>query len=779
MNSNITNPTTETPNSAAPLDERQVAQALAASELRYRRLFESAKDGILILDAETGMVVDVNPFLVSLLGFSHEEFLGKAIWQLGVFKDVVANEEKFAELKEKEYVRYESLPLEARDGRRIEVEFVSNVYLVSGAKVIQCNVRDITERKRAETHLKLLETCLARLNDMVVITEAAPLSEPGPRMVFVNDAFLRCTGYTRGEVIGQSPRILQGPNTSRSELDRIHAALDAGIPVRAELINYRKSGEEYWIELDIVPVLDPAGLATHFVAVERDITDRRRVEARFRRLVDSNAQGVMFWNTAGAISGANDAFLQLVGYTREDMEAGRMNWLAMTPPEYADLDRRALEEITAKGIFSPFEKEYFRKDGSRVPLLVGAAAFEDAPTEGVCFALDLTERKKLEQQFFRAQRMESIGTLAGGIAHDLNNVLSPIMMSLEVLKMKFTEASSQELLAILQTSAQRGSDLVKQVLSFARGVEGQRIEVQVQHLIQEIEKIANETFLKHIRVLTVFPRDLWIVLGDPTQLHQVLMNLCVNARDAMPEGGTLTISAENLTLDAHYAGMSINPEARPGPYVFLQVRDTGTGMPGDVIDKIFDPFFTTKGVGNGTGLGLSTTLGIVKSHGGFIRVYSEMGKGTTFKIYLPAQPVGSAEAAAKTAGSLPRGHDELILVVDDEDAVCQITRQTLETFGYRAILAANGVEALVVYAAHRAEIAVVLTDMMMPLMDGPATIRALLQMNPDACVIAASGLAASDHVAQATSLGVKHFLPKPYTAETLLKVLREVLPLRL
>jgi len=207
MNSNITSPTTESPDRAALLDERQTAQALAASELRYRRLFESAKDGILILDAETGMVVDVNPFLVSLLGFSHEEFLGKAIWQLGVFKDLLANEEKFAELREKEYVRYESLPLETRDGRRIEVEFVSNVYLVNGAKVIQCNVRDITERKRAETHLKLLEPCLARLNDMVVITEAAPLSEPGPRIIFVNDAFLQCTGYMREEVIGRSPRI--------------------------------------------------------------------------------------------------------------------------------------------------------------------------------------------------------------------------------------------------------------------------------------------------------------------------------------------------------------------------------------------------------------------------------------------------------------------------------------------------------------------------------------------------------------------------------------------
>ena len=225
--------------------------------------------------------------------------------------------------------------------------------------------------------------------------------------------------------------------------------------------------------------------------------------------------------------------------------------------------------------------------------------------------------------------------------------------------------------------------------------------------------------------------------------------------------------------------MTINAEARAGPYVFLQVRDTGTGIPVTVIDKIFDPFFTTKQVGKGTGLGLSTALGIVKGHGGFIRVYSEPGKGTTFKIYLPAHTGASDEGAVEAAGSLPRGHDELILIVDDENAVCQITKQTLEAFGYRAILAANGVEAVVAYAARRSEIAVVLTDMMMPLMDGPATIRALRQMNPDVCVIAASVLADHDHVGQATSLGVTHFLPKPYTAETPLKALREVLPLRL
>jgi PAS domain S-box-containing protein len=509
------------------------------------------------------------------------------------------------------------------------------------------------------------------------------------------------------------------------------------------------------------------------VAVVRDITERKRLEARFRRLVDSNAQGVFFWNTKGEIIGANDAFLQLVRYTREDLEAGRLNWAKMTPPEFEHLDRQASNELTSKGVCASYEKEFMLKDGSRVPILLGAAMFQDNSDEGVCFVLDLTERKKLEQQFLRAQRMESIGTLAGGIAHDLNNVLAPITMSIDLLKMRFTDKSSQELLATLGSSAQRGAEMVRQVLSFARGVEGRKMEVQVKHLLKDIEKIANDTFPKNIQVRSIIPNDLWTILGDPTQLHQVLLNLCVNARDAMPNGGTLTIAAENVHLDEHYAAMS--PEAHPGAYSVLQITDTGTGMPPAIIEKIFDPFFTTKEIGKGTGLGLSTSLAIVKSHGGFIRVYSEPGKGTTFKAYFPGQTEFSAETEAEIAAELPRGNGELILIVDDEANVRQITRQTLEAFGYRVVTASDGAEAVAIVARPDMEISVVLTDMMMPVMDGPATIQVLLRLKPNLPIIAASGLSADGRVTQAASLGVKHFLSKPYSADALLQVLREIL----
>jgi CheY-like chemotaxis protein len=264
-----------------------------------------------------------------------------------------------------------------------------------------------------------------------------------------------------------------------------------------------------------------------------------------------------------------------------------------------------------------------------------------------------------------------------------------------------------------------------------------------------------------------------VIVGDPTQLHQVLVNLCLNARDAMPNGGTLSLHAENVELDAQYAGL--NPEASPGPHIFLQVEDNGVGMAPEILEKIFDPFFTTKEVGKGTGLGLSTSAAIVKSHGGFIHAYSEPGKGSKFKIYLPAKIGPPSETTAVQMAELPRGNGELILVIDDEASARQITSQTLEAFGYRVVVASDGADALAIYANQRNEIAVVLTDMMMPVMDGAATIRVLRRMNPELPIIAASGLSANGYVARATSLGVKHFLPKPFTAEALLKVLREIL----
>jgi CheY-like chemotaxis protein len=346
-------------------------------------------------------------------------------------------------------------------------------------------------------------------------------------------------------------------------------------------------------------------------------------------------------------------------------------------------------------------------------------------------------------------------------------------MSIQILKMT-ADPESEKILDTLEISAKRGADIVRQVLSFARGLDGQRIEVQPKHLLEEIESIIKNTFPKNIRLQFFNPGDTWTILGDPTQIHQILMNLCVNARDAMPNGGALTVGITNCVLDEHYSAMNLH--AKAGRYVQISVADSGTGMPKGVIDKIFEPFFTTKGIDKGTGLGLSTVMAIVKSHHGVINVYSEPGRGTSFKVYLPATEL-SAEAQQNYEKdiALPRGKGETILVVDDEASILAITEQTLRAFGYEVLTATDGAEAVAIYAANKKEIAVVLTDMTMPIMDGPATIRALFRLNPRVKIIAASGLTANGGVDKTSEMGVSEFLAKPYTADTLLNTLKRII----
>jgi CheY-like chemotaxis protein len=328
------------------------------------------------------------------------------------------------------------------------------------------------------------------------------------------------------------------------------------------------------------------------------------------------------------------------------------------------------------------------------------------------------------------------------------------------------------LIGIIERSAQRGASLIKQVQSFARGVEGEKKDLQATYLISEIRQIAKETFPRNIGVKADIPNDLWTTCGDATQLHQVLMNLCVNARDAMPNGGILGICAENIIVDESFA--KINVDARVGPYVTIAVSDTGTGIHPKIMDRIFEPFFTTKAPGKGTGLGLSTALAIVKSHGGFINVYSEVGNGSTFKVYLPAITTAVTQKEQARSLKLPAGHGEYILVVDDEAQIREITRVSLEKNGYRVLTASDGAEAIPLYSQNRDKIKIVLMDMMMPIMDGPASISELLEIDPQVRIIAVSGLTESDKYASITGK-VYAFLSKPYTTERLLKTIHEVL----
>ena len=391
------------------------------------------------------------------------------------------------------------------------------------------------------------------------------------------------------------------------------------------------------------------------------------------------------------------------------------------------------------------------------------------PLRMIGIHMDITEKKQLEAQFLRAQRLESLGTLASGIAHDLNNVLTPILVVVQLLPLKLPNLneSTRQILKTLETSAHRGADLVKQILSFARGVEGKRISLQISHLLVEIESIIQQTLPKSIAIQTQVPDDLWTVLGDVTQLHQVIMNLCVNARDAMPQGGQLQITAENHCLSEQDARKHL--DANAGAYVVITVADTGIGIPPEILHRIFDPFFTTKEIGKGTGLGLSAVLGIVKSHGGFLDVQSTVGKGSQFGVYLPANQ--SKEATIVEDPTLLLGQQEWILVVDDEVAIREITKTTLEIYHYQVLTASDGIEAMALFAEYRDRIQVVLIDIMMPAMDGLAVIPLLRRFHPQVYAIAMSGLNSTEAVAQAEKQGFQSFLAKPFSTTDLLQTL--------
>ena len=506
----------------------------------------------------------------------------------------------------------------------------------------------------------------------------------------------------------------------------------------------------------------------------RDITERKKAERKVLQqasLIDLAQDAIVVRDLGHWITFWNKGAERLFGWTAEEIKGHQVTDLLYREPAAFE---SAQAELLEKGSWSG-EIRQLTKSGSEVVVSSRWTLVrddEDHPSAVLAISTDITEQKKLESQFLRSQRMESIGTLAGGVAHDLNNILAPIMMSAPLLRQGLGPRETEMLIHNIETSAQRGADIVKQLLAFARGMEGERVIVNLRHMVDEMAKIVRETFPKNITVYSKTARDLWPIIGDPTHVHQVLLNLCINARDALPNGGNLTIMAENVTIDDHYS--SFDAQAKKGPYVVLRVADTGTGIPAEILDKIFDPFFTTKEHGKGTGLGLSTVLGIIKSHGGFLNVTSEVGKGTTFSCFFPATPNAKADSKIEKK-SLPRGNGETILVVDDEIGILTASQKLLETSGYKVITSGDGIEALAVYAQHKDAIRVVLTDVMMPVMDGAAMLRVLRKLDPHIKVIATSGIDQDAKLEELKALGMRAFIPKPYTAERVLVTLHDVL----
>ncbi|WP_246275696.1 PAS domain S-box protein [Brasilonema bromeliae] len=638
--------------------------------------------------------------------------------------------------------------------------------------------RDISDRKRSENELRDSEARYRLLFE----------SNPNPMWVFeletlaflaVNQAAIAHYGYSKEEFLSMTLADIIPP----AYITSLHQSLSNFTPGQNDLgvWKHRKKDGSLIDVKALAHIFSFAGKWTSLVLID-DISDRLQAEQKIREqaaLLDVATDAICVRDLEHHILFWNKGAERLYGWKTAEVLGKNAIKLLYRPgetlPEFEAIQATLIREGNWQG-----EIQKVTKDGKTIVVESRWTLVRDGlgnPKSILTVSTDITEKKQLEAQFLRAQRLESLGTLASGIAHDFNNILTPILAVAQLLPLKFPnlDENTQQLLSILEGSAKRGADLVKQILSFTRrGVEGSRTIIQARHLLLDVAQVAQRTFPKSIETETNIAPDLWTVCADATQLHQVLMNLCVNARDAMPDGGTLTISAENQCMDESYARMYV--DAKVGLYVVMTITDTGTGIGPEIMDRIFDPFFTTKEVGKGTGLGLSTVMGIVKSHGGFVNVYSEMGKGSTFEVYLPSSQVTETQVA--TDVELPRGNGELILAVDDEATICEITKTALESHNYRVLTASDGIEALALYAQYKNDISVVLIDMMMPGIDGSTTILTLQRMNPQVQIIAMSGLMSNSTTTQNRSLGIQYFLPKPFTVQALLSTLREVLTIQ-
>ncbi len=476
---------------------------------------------------------------------------------------------------------------------------------------------------------------------------------------------------------------------------------------------------------------------------------------------------ILFWNTGAE---------RLYGWQKSDVLGKRLTELF---PDNLSVFLNAKQEVVQRGEWKN-ELNLASKLGRELVIDACWTLLRNKsgkPRAILAMHADISDRKRLESRSLRAQRMEAIGTLTGGIAHDLNNILSPVMLSTSLLRVSQPGTSEfEELLQTIDTHIQRGADLIKQLLVFCRGAEGKHSVIRLDQLLRKIGSLAQQTFPRNINVLMELSEELWAVNGDATQIDQVLLNLCLNARDAMPDGGYLSIRAENTRVEAHSTDPDL--ETKPGPYVRLVVTDTGCGIPKAIVDKIFEPFFTTKEVGKGTGLGLSMALGIIKAHHGYLRVRSTEDKGSTFEVYLPAVTEVAVGKARETTGEGPVGRGQVILLVDDEPAVLVVVQKILKLSGYNTLVARDGSEAISLFIQSRGTIELVISDIVMPSMDGVTLMGLIRKIDPGVRLIAASGFKeglGADRLAQMGRLGISCLLDKPYTKDKLLSTLSKAL----
>jgi PAS domain S-box-containing protein len=764
------------------ITERIAAEgALRESEARFRSVVEGAPLAI-FLQAD-GRFAYLNAAALALFGAkTAAELVGQPVLERFHPADHPVVLERIRRLnQERRAVSATEEHLVRCDGTVVDAEVTGVPFRVDDKAGALVFAHDITAQKLAHEQLRLQETVLRETSEIAKVGGWS--FDPATGEGIWTEEVARIHGLDPGDKTSVSRGVSFYSGESRR---RIEAALNAAVEQRQsydlvlELVT--AADVHKWVRTIGHPIVE-GDKVVRVRGAFQDVTELyeataalRESEARFRELAETINE--VFWindPATGRQLYVSPAYERIWGASCASLYASPGAWMRSIQAE-EDRPRvaTAFARLPATGEYNETYR-ILRPDGGirwihdrgfpvrdeagRVVRLVGVAE-------------DITEKKRIETQFLRAQRLEAVGALAGGVAHDLNNILTPMLMATSLLEDEMVETHEQELLSMIEQSARRGADIVRQLLAFSRGVEGQRIVLQPRHLIKEMAAIIRETFPREITLSEDIAGDLWPVEADSTQLHQVLMNLCVNARDAMPRGGRLTLEARNLQLEPGDHQVSV--ECKPGPYIVILVTDTGEGMTAETITRIFEPFFTTKGVGKGTGLGLSTVMGIVRSHGGHVGVYSEPGRGSQFRVFLPAQP-GRVIAPPATPAAVDKGNGELILVVDDEPSIRDATRRLLELRGYRVLTAQNGEEALKLVIQHRDDLRLVLTDVMMPVMGGIALARSLQTLDAGIPVVATSGLDEEDKRQELAGVGVQEVLAKPCASGDLTAAIRRQL----
>lgn len=754
-------------------DRKLMEQALSESELKYRKIFENVQDIFYQTDL-AGIITEISPSIERYSEYTRADLLGKPV--TSVYHNPKDRDRLLQIIKEKgEVVDYE-LQLKSKLGRLIYASVNAHILYDKEGKLAgtEGSLRDITERKKAEREMIMLSQAIKNVSECVSVTDEHDI------ILFVNTAFLDTYGYTKEELVGKNISMVRSEKNTSAVVAEILPSTLRGT-WEGEVMNKRKDGSEFLVHLSTTSVRDDRNNIIALIGVAKDITEQRKAEEalreseeRYRNLFEQDSNGSYITTVEGELIDCNPAFLKIFGFhSKEEAIATNITSIYKTPEQRKDF----IELLRSKKRIEGMEFEFQHKNGTTVYAIKNAIGIfdqNDALIKIQGYIIDDTERRVLRQQLIQSQKIESLGVLAGGIAHDFNNILGIILGYISMLRMgTYTREQLQAWLETITNAIDRGAGLVKQILTFARKTDVMYGLVDANSMIKEFIKMLQETFPKNIAIESHLADQPLPTVLDETQLHQALLNLTVNARDAMPQGGTLTITTK---LVAHDILQSKVPEAADDQYLCISVSDTGTGMDNETKRRIFEPFFTTKEKGKGTGLGLPVVYGIVKSHKGFLTLDSKVGTGTTFYLYIPFSATAEAMVRQKDqAEEEIQGGTETILLVEDEEALIYLIQMLLETKGYRVLTAGDGVEAVEFFRHHKNEIDLVVSDIGLPRLTGDQVFLQMKEINPNVKTILASGYLEAEKKSELLQAGAKNFIQKPYEPGEILKTIRSVL----